>query len=224
MAIRGEQTGTEELIKDGLFHWAALLSDPETEHLAKPVRQAIDLLKTADQATRGAEESVVEKSALLDRAEYLHDDLHRECELDVLKKVKKNRASDGYRSVYPSGLSGLIMLLGKEQERAVLGMLKALEVEHPELAKQYKKGLAERAKAAALAEQEWEAAEARAGQAFQSERLLRAGLVRVLRRSEGALLSLFPGDRARVRSYFRDSKRGRRPDPELPAPTPPPAP
>ena len=224
MAIRGEQTGTEELIKDGLFHWSALLGDPETEQLAKPVRQAIDLLKTADQATRASEETAVEKAALLERGEYLHDSLQRECELDVLKRAKKNRQSDGYRSVYPSGLSSLIMLFGKEQERAVEGMLKALEVEYPDLAKQYKKSLAELAKKATQAEEEWEAAEAKAGQAFQSERLQRTGLVRVMQRSEGALLSLFPGDRARVRSYFRDHKRGRRPDAEIPAPSPAPAP
>ena len=224
MAIRGEQTGTEELIKDRLFHWAALLGDPETEQLAKPVRQAIDLLKTADQATRAAEETAVEKAALLERGEYLHDSLQRECELDVLKRAKKNRQADGYRSVYPGGLSSLIMLFGKEQERAVEGMLKALEVEYPDLAKQYKKSLAELAKKATQAEEEWEAAEAKAGQAFQSDRLQRAGLVRVMQRSEGALLSLFPGDRARVRSYFRDFKRGRRPDAETPAPSPAPAP
>lgn len=220
MAIRGEQTGTEELIKDGLFLWAALLSDPETEHLAKPVRQSIDQLRSADLATRSAEEAVVEKSALLERSEYLHDDLQRECELDVLKSVKKNRQADGYRSVYPSGLSGLIVLSGKEQERAVEGMLKALDVEHPTLAKQYKKTLADLAKKATQSEADWEAAEAKAAQAFQSERLSRAGLVRSMQRTEGALLTLFPGDRGRVRSYFRDHKRARREGPEAPTPAP----
>lgn len=221
MAIRGEQTGTDELIKDGLFLWAALLADPETEHLQKPLRQGIDGLKTADQATRAAEEAEVEKASLLERAEYLHDGLQRECELDVLKRTKKNRKAEGYRRVYPVGLSGLISLSGKEQERAVEGMLKALEIEHPELAKQYKKDLAELAAKATQAEEAWQAAEARAAQAFQSERVARALLVRTMQRSEGALLSLFPGDRARVRSYFRAYKRSRRDEPEAPAPADP---
>lgn len=220
MGIRGERTGSEELIKDGLFLWAAVLGDPETEHLGKPVRQGIDGLKVADQATRGAEEAEIEKAAHLERAEYLHDALQRECELDVLKRTKKDRKAEGYRRVYPSGLSGLIQLGGKEQERAVEGMLKALEIEHPELAKQYKKDLAELARKAAQAEEEWQAAEAKAEQAFQGERLARAGLVRVMQRTEGALLALFPGDRARVRSYFRDTKRPRREDP-APAPADP---
>src|SRR4051794_554806 len=101
MAIRSEQTGTEELIRDGLFLWAAVLGDPDTETLAPPIRAAIDLLKAADQTTRSAEELAVEKAALLERAEYLHDNLQRECELDVLKSVKKNRQADAYRSVYP---------------------------------------------------------------------------------------------------------------------------
>ena len=220
MAIRSEQTGTEELIKDGLFLWASLLSDPETEPLAKSVRQEVDKLKAADQDTRAAEEAQTAKWALLQRAEFAHDDLQRECELDVFKAVKKNRKADEYRSLYPSGFSALIQLSGKEQERAVAGMLKGLEAHHPELAKQYKKSLAELARKATVAEEEWEAAEAKAGQAFQSERLQRAGLVRVMQRSEGALTSLFPGDRTRVRSYFRDTKRPRREDP-APAPADP---
>lgn len=218
MGIRSEQTGSEELIKDGLYLWAAVLSDPETEHLQKPVRQGIDGLKVADQATRGAEEVAIEKAAHCERAEYVHDGLQRECELDVQKRTKKDRKAEGYRRVYPSGLSGLIQLSGKEQERAVEGMLKALEIEHPDLAKQYKKDLAELARKAAQAEEERDAAEAKAAQAFQSERLARANLVRVMQRTEGALRSLFPGDRARVRSYFRDVKRPRRDDPPAPDP------
>lgn len=219
MGIRNEQTGTEELIKDGLYLWAALYADPETEHLSKTVRQAIDQLKRADLLTREAEEVAVEKAALLERAEYVHDDLHRQAELDVLKSVKKNRKSDGYRSVYPHGLSSLIALSGKEQEREVEAMVKNLEVKYPELAKQYKKDLLDLAKKASQSEDAWLTAQAKAEQAFQDERLQRATLVRVMQRTEGALLSLFPGDRARVRSYFRDLKRPRREAPKSP-PTP----
>ena len=216
MAIRGERTGSGELRKDALFLWAGLLSGPETEPLAKPVRQGIDGLKAADQATCDAEELAIEKSALLERAEYVHDNLHRELELDVLKSVKKKRDDAGYRSVYPHGLSALIALSGKEQERAVTNMLQALEENHPELSKQYKQPLSELARNATLAEEAWADAESKAGQAFQTERLQRANLVRIMQRTEGALSALFPGDRSRVRSYFRDFRRTRREDPATP--------
>lgn len=221
MAIRGEQTGTQELRRDGLFLWASLLSDPATAHLAKPVRQAADNLMTSEQATRAAEKAEIEKWAHLQRAEFEHDDLQRECELDVFKAVKKNRKADGYRSVYPSGLSDLIQRTGKEQQLAVEGMLKGLEAHHPELGKRYKKELTELSRKATQAEQEWEAAESRAAQAFQAERLARARLVRTMQRTAGALLTLFPGDWSRVRSYFRDRRRTRDDAPAV-TPAPPP--
>ncbi len=220
MAIRSEQTGTEELIKDGLFLWASLLSDPETEPLAKSVRQEVDKLKAADQDTRAAEEAQTAKWALLQRAEFAHDDLQRECELDVFKAVKKNRKADEYRSLYPSGFSALIQLSGKEQERAVAGMLKGLEAHHPELAKQYKKELSALARKATQAEDDWDKAQAQAAQAFKDERLARSGLVRAMQRTEGSLLAQFPGNRTRVRSYFRDHRRTRDSEPAEPTPAP----
>lgn len=220
MAIRSEQTGTEELIKDGLFLWASLESDPETEPLAKVVRQEIDKLKAADLVTREAEETQTAKWALLQRAEFAHDELQRECELDVFKSVKKDRKAPEYRAVYPGGLSALIQLSGKEQERAVTGMLKGLDAHHPELAKQYKKDLSALSRKATQAEDEWGKAQAQATQAFQSERLSRAGLVRTMQRTEGSLLTQFPGDRARVRSYFRAHRRSEEAAPAEPAPAP----
>ena len=223
MAIRSEQTGTEELIKDGLFLWASLLSDPETEPLAKAVRQEIDKLKTADLETREAEEAQTAKWAQLQRAEFGHDDLQRECELDVFKAVKKDRKADAYRSLYPDGLSALVQLSGKEQERAVQGMLKGLLAHHPDLAKQYQKELSALARKATQAEDDWAKAQALAAQAFQGERLARSRLVRAMQRTEGSLLAQFPGNRTRVRSYFRDHRRTRDSEPAEQAPSPAPA-
>lgn len=217
MAIRSELTSTDELTKDALFTWAAVLAEPETAHLAKAIRQDIDGLKTADAKTRDAEEAEIEKEAMAARSEYLHDSLQRECELDVLKACKKDRHGPGYRAVFPHSFSGLIQLRGQEQERAVQAQVQGLAVEHPALAKQYKDRLLDLAHKATVAETAFLQAEAAAAAAFASERLARAQLVRTLQRTEGALTALFPGDRSHVRTFFRP-RRTPKPTPQPPTP------
>lgn len=208
-SIRGERTGTENLLRDGRYHYAALLADPETSHLAPLTKPRIDSLKQAATLTEDAELFRLEKQALYARAEYLHDNLQRECELDIYKSVKKNRQAPSYRKVYPQGFSALIAQSGAEQERSVKTMLKGLVAHFPTVAKKYGKDLEKLAAEASAAETALKEAEAEVGRLFVAEQLERGELFRQMRRNEGSLLSLFPDDRARVRLYFRPDGRHR---------------
>lgn len=219
-SIRNEKTSTEELLRDARYHYAALLSDPDTAPLADAVKKRADALRKVTAATLDAEEMRVEKQALRDRSEYLHDGKHRELELEVLLAVKKARDLPAYRRVYPLGLSALIAESGEAQERATVAALKGLSTEHPALHKRYGKVLTDLAAAAAAAEREWLQAESDAAQAFSGEQLARIDLVRQMQKNEGALTAQFPGERARVRSYFRNRKRSGEAEPAAPTPAP----
>lgn len=217
--IRSEDTSTAEVLRDGRYHHSALLADPEAAHLAAPIKQRIETLVKARTETEAADAVRQEKQALRDRAEYLHDDLHRACELEVLGLVKKNRAATAYRQTYRQGFSGLIALSGEEQEREVKEMVKGLEAAFPDLGKKYKKDLLKRAADAAAAARALAEAETGAAHAFAAEVLCRGELARQMRRNEGALLSLFPDDKALVRLYFRNRRRPAKDEP-TPAPSP----
>lgn len=220
-AIRDEKTSTPELLRDARYHYAALLADPDSEHLAPAVKRRIEDLSTARATTQDAEFVRLEKQALCDRAEYLHDNLHRDCEIEVLAAVKKNRTVPGYRTIYPQGFSALIALSGEEQEHAVTNMLKGLAQMQPAIAKRYEKDLAKLAAAATKAEKDRSKAESEAEHLFSAEVLARTELFRQLRRNEGALLALFPDEKARLRLYFRSQSRRRDKDEaETPEPAP----
>lgn len=223
-SIRTERTGTDELLRDARYHYAAVLSDPGTAALAPAVKTRADALRKAAAVTVDAEETRVEAQALRDRAEFEHDGKHRELELEVLLAVRKDRGLAAYKRVYPQGLSALIAESGEAQARATTAALKGLEADHPALHKRYAKTLTELATAAAKAEKDWLQAESDAAQAFSGEQLARIDLVRQLQKNEGALTAQFPGERGRVRSYFRNRKRGGEAQPAAPAPAPRPTP
>ena len=218
--IRNERTGTEELLRDGRYHYAALLADPESAHLAQAVKKRLDALAQAAQDATDAEFLRIQQQAMLDRAEYLHDSLQRTLELFVLGAVRKNRRAPAYAEVYPEGLSSLVALVGEEQERSVTRLLQKLAVHHPELHKKYAKELAKLAADAATAEKALNQATAAEDHAFLDELSARGELSRQLRRDEGALISLFPDDRTRVRLYYRTKSRRPEAPAEDPAPSP----
>ena len=202
-SILSEERGTKELVRAARYHHAALLADPLTEHLAPAVKTRIEALVKAESQSDAADAVHQEKQALRDRAEYLHDDEHRACELEVFAGVRKDRSLPEYRAVYVLGFSGLIALAGEEQEREVVKMCAALEKEHPEVAKKYKKNLLKLAAEATAAEKALRQADTDASHAFVAEVQARSTLVDQLRRNEGALISLFPRDKKRVRLYYR---------------------
>lgn len=214
--IRDERTGTEELLRDGRYHYAALLADPEAAHLAAGVKTRLDALTKAEKATTDAEFLRLERQALFDRAEYLHDSLQRTVELMVYAAVKKNRRAPAYAEVYPQGLSALVALVGEEQERTVSRVVQKLAEHHPELHKKYGKELSKLAEGAASAEKALKDAISAEDQAFLDEQAARGELSRQLRRDQGALISLYPDDLSYVRLYYRVRSR-RRPD-DLDAP------
>jgi hypothetical protein len=204
--ILSPERGTAEIVRDARYHHAALLADPLTTHLAPAVKTRIEALLKAEQQSDAADALRQEKQALRNRAEYLHDDAQRTCELEVLAVVR-DRALPAYRTVYIGGFSALVALTGEEQEREVVKMCAALETEHPELAKKHKKNLLKLAAEATAAEKALSQADTDAVHAFASEVQGRAVLTEQLRRNEGALISLFPQDKARVRLYYRDRRR-----------------
>lgn len=221
--IRDEKTGTNELLRDGRYHYAALLADPETAHLAPAVKKRLDGLTQAKAATSAAELSRLESQALLDRAEYLHDRGQSTVELLVYGAVQKNRRAAAYHELYPHGLSALVALSGEEQERAVGGLLTKLAVHHPEVHKQHGKTLAKLAADATAAEKAQKTAATAEAQTFLDETSARAELYRQLRKNEGALIALFPEDLSRVRLYYRKTSRRAAPavDPTPSDPVPP---
>lgn len=219
--IRDENTGTDELLRDARYHYAALLADPETTHLAPSVKSQMDGLQKAEAGSQAADLLFLEKQALWDRAEYLHDQRERVVELMVQGAVNKNRRAPAYAELYPHGLSDVVALSGEEQERRVSQLLSKLAQHHPELFKKYGKELEKLAQEATAAEKAQRGAESAAEQAFLNVRAARGELSRQLRRNEGALITLFPGDRARIRLYYRRKTKTR---PEDPAPEPDPTP
>lgn len=219
--IRDENTGTEELLRDARYHYAALLADPETAHLAPSVKRQMDALQAAEADSQAAELASLEKQALWNRAEYLHDTRQRVVELMVQGAVSKNRRAPAYAELYPHGLSDVVALSGEEQERRVGQLVSKLAAHHPDLHKKYGKELEKLAQEATAAEKAQRQAESAAEHAYLDVRAARGELSRQLRRNEGALITLFPGDRARIRLYYR---RTPKPRPADPSPEPPPAP
>ncbi|MBL9004381.1 MAG: hypothetical protein JNJ46_09050 [Myxococcales bacterium] len=221
--IRDENTGTEELLRDARYHYAALLADPETAHLSASVKKQMDALQQAEAASQDADLVSLEKQALWNRAEYLHDQKQRVLELWVQGAVGKNRRAPAYAELYPHGLSDVIALSGEEQERRVGLLVSKLGQHHADLHKKVGKELEKLAQEATLAEKAQKEAETAAEHAYLDVRAARSELSRQLRRNEGALISLFPGDRARIRLYYRRPTKTRPEDP-TPTPQPPPAP
>ncbi len=205
--ILSEERSTDEIVRDARYHHAALLADPDTQHLAAAVKQRIDALLKAKLQSDAADALRQEKQALRNRAEYVHDDAQRACELEIFAQVRKERSLPAYSNVYRLGFSGLIALTGAEQEREVVKMCESLATEHPELAKKYSKNLLKLAAEATAAEKTLLQADTDATHAFSAEVRGRVALNEQLRRNEGALISLFPTDKARVRLYYRTRRR-----------------
>lgn len=213
MAIRKENTGTEELIRDNRYHRAALLADPDTAHLAAATKPTEDALRKAAHAHDDKEGERAEKLAVLVRYDYLLDTRLKYLESDVYGECGRSRADDRYREILPHGLAAVVALRGKQEEDAVGALLKKLEQHFPALSKKYDKDLKHLAAQATQAEKDWDAAETAADQAMLDVFAARRALVRQLQKNEGALLTLFPGDKSRVRSYFRSQKRPRDEEP-----------
>lgn len=217
--IRDERTGTDELIRDGSYHYAALLADPDAAHLAPAVKKRLDALTEAQATTNQCALVRIEKQALTERAEYEHDHRQSVVELAVLAAVGRNRKVAAYQEVYPHGLSALLSLSGEEQELAATGLLQKLKLHHPTLWKDHAKDLQKLAQDATAAEKAQRLAQAAEDRAFLDEQAARAELTRQLRKNEGALISLYPGERGAVRLYYRQPKK-RSSHPALPTPAP----
>jgi len=207
MAIRTESTSTGELLLDARYHVAALLSDPQAEGLAAPVKAAVTTLRKARNESEEKQGERIEKQAIYDRADLMVDNHVRRVDRELLTVFDGRRDHEDYRQVFPRGASAIIGLRGTEESVAIDAMLKALAAVQPELFKRHDAQLKKLAKAAVEAESELLKAESAADIAFTSELAGRRALVRQLQKNEGALLALYPGERSTVRSYFRAVKR-----------------
>ena len=208
MAIRDESTGTAEHLKDSRFHGASLLSDPETHEMAPLMKPLEAKLRKARDTREDREGDQVEAFAILIRCDWVIDNAHKFVELEVFAACNRKRTDERYRAVYPKGLAALIALRGEDEKRATDTMLHALEAHFPAIHKKHAKELVAFAAAAEKAETEWTNASDAADAALLAEFAARRALIRQLQKNEGALLTLFPGDKTRVRSYFRPVKRG----------------
>ena len=207
MAIRSAETGTEEILRDARYHIAGLRVDAKTADLAAAASTLADALKKKRDASETREEERLGALAALQRSDFELDDALRMIEVESLVEVRKDRADSRYKAVWPKGLSAMVALRGEEEAREVRAMLGTLEAKMPRIAKHY---AAETDKLCAItvkAEAAWRQAETDGSSAFGEEVLARADLIRQLQKNEGALLVMFPGQRRRVRSFFRPTHR-----------------
>ena len=221
MAIRDENTSTDVLLKDALFHEAALLAHPATVDLAPAVQAESESLEAREKDTRAAETKEVKAFAVLLRHDFEIDELIRGADAELLVAVGRDRDNPTYREALPGGMGALVSLRGEEEARGVRILLAVLATHHPTIAQKYEPKLSPLLDSSIAAEQAWKDAASVAGQARVSEYLARASLVRLLRKNEGILLSLFPGQKKKVRSFFRSSTKSKpkaKPTPPLAPP------
>lgn len=208
MAIN-EQMGTSNVLTTARYHIGALARKKETAVLVPAVKEGMRKLKALNERAVEAEEASTEAFGALICSDFEVDDGCRDLELDVLKRVKKNRKDPLYKSVLPKGSLGVTSLRGAEEEREIKRALEQLQKLAPDLYEQYK-GLPGLAAEATAAEAAWLQARTRAAQVFTEEVLARSELIRQLQKNEGALQMLFPGRKARVRSFFPATKKGKK--------------
>jgi hypothetical protein len=172
-----------------------------------------DALMLAERNTEAKEEERIERLATLLRIDFELDDLTRKVNLEVLLAADQDRQSPLYRGTFPNGLSALVGLRGEQQARATMNMVDVLEERSPEGAKKHGAELEKLAESCEKAESAWRDSESAAAHAFGEERIARAVLIQQMQKNEGALLTIYPGQRRRVRSYFRPAhRRGAAPD------------
>lgn len=209
MAIKQENRSTEELLRDARFHWAALTADPRTAATADGIEKATVTMKAASANTEECDKVRMYCQAVFQRSDFELDALVRLVELDVEGAVHKDRRSAGYRAVFPNGLEAVTKLRGEEQAREVARMRGAMQRHFPQLHQKHAAELEGLEKVTIEAEKAWKQADARATNAFAEEVEERRRLVEAMQKSEGALQILLPGQKNRVRSFFRPEKNGR---------------
>ncbi|MBN1607243.1 MAG: hypothetical protein JW940_11465 [Polyangiaceae bacterium] len=208
MPIPSENSSTERLLNAARYHLAMISADPATSTLAEPVKEQVDSLKAQWLVRHDASEQEVMASALLDRADLDLDQACRALELEALMLVEKDRSRPEYRALFPNGLVPLIALKGTAQSRQVEQVVTAMRDRVPVLAEKYATTLLALATRMNAAEKALADAQQVYGAAFAKERLLRADLIRQLRRNEGALLVIYPGKKSLVRAFFPRRRTG----------------
>lgn len=96
---------------------------------------------------------------------------------------------------------------GEAQAREVKRLIGVLKEAAPELAQSRGPALDELADASIAAEKAWRDSITAGAQAFALERIARTELIEQMQKNEGALTVLYPGQRRRVRSFFRPAHR-----------------
>jgi hypothetical protein len=221
MSITDQRGGTDEVLRDARYHRAALAGNPRTTLIADRLRKPATQLKAARTVADEKDEARVEALARLLRVDFELDEKLRFVELEVLREVRKNRNDPRYKAVFPRGLSLVLALRGEEGAREIDALTKQLKLKKITNAATMAAELTQLAEASVSAEQEWRAAEQEAMHAFGQEAVARHELIRQLQKNEGALLAEFPGQRRRVRSFFRPTRRrGAAPDDGRPESTP----
>ncbi len=138
--------------------------------------------------------------------------------------VHKDRNSAGYKAVFPNGLDAVTKLRGEAESHESARIRGALARHFPRLQAAYAGELERLETSTNESERAWKQAEARATEAFAEEVEERRRLTEAMQKSEGALQTLFPGQKGRVRSFFRKKATSAEETPATtPTPTTPPA-
>ncbi len=205
MAIRtAKAAGTAAILGDARYHLGAVTSRTDTKSHADPVRKGIATLRTRRNTAESDEEGRVEGLGALTRLDFELDRILSKLDGRLLDRVDKDRSSPLYREVVgKDGMARIIALRGKAQLLAVKALFTALAKHAPELHEEYAEETLKLAADAAAAETTYEEATTAAGRSQGEEFIARAEMVRQLQKNEGALQSMFPGQKARVRTFFR---------------------
>lgn len=208
MRDRVDRQSSRELLRDARYHRAAVKSNPKTIGLVAAIVALIAHLAKALLHTETREDERIDLLAALELTDYELDERVRQVELAVLALVKKNRKAAAYRAVFPKGLLGIVNLRGGAEALAVGNMMTALRTHFPKVAEEHGAELEVLTRATVAAEHAWRQAEAAVAGAFAGEKNARATMIELLNKNEGTLLETFPGEKARVRRFFRP-RRGR---------------
>jgi hypothetical protein len=207
MAIRNEKASTAKILQDARFHRAAVGGHPKTLRLVERINAPYLSLKAARNATEEAEDAAMDAFARLTLADFELDEECRQSELDVLGATGKDRDAVEYRACFGLvSLGELVAMRGVEQADAVKTLVEALARQVPAVHAERGERLLALAATATTAEAAWLEAERLAGGAFANEKIERLQVVRQLQKNQGALTEIFPGNRRRVRSFYRPGK------------------
>jgi hypothetical protein len=211
MALRELRSATGVHLEDMAVLIAHLRSDPRTAELVGDVEAASTALKTQYETWNTQHHAVKEtRSGLANIEEALHSAV-RVAHLAVLNEVRNNRRDPKFLTYFPRGLDGIFSAAYADELHAVRSLAeRCAQDPSPKIQEQASvlRAAADQMSAALDRRTEAMLAESVSYGQLQVEKL---HAVDACRRTSHRLTELYPAERDRVRSFFRQMRRRARP-------------